>query len=335
VGEDEEIQGNQILRFSIVIDETPVCFWVRDFPVTQLPFLEGIDPGFFRYLASVHQSQLEGDDQIRAAVALRVTYSHALESMFAFIGAAVQAPHCPVGWLLKYRNADLHGLVNKIANRKPFYSKLNLSGGGWEEVASTLMPLSGTGENGNELQLASAKLWDSLSRDFLDDSFGDEYNSLKHGFRITSGDWYFAIGREDVPGTPAPPERMRVMASSQIGSSFLRPLPLVKHQWAIEDQRVNWNPAVFAKRIPLIADSIDNVLSFLKYVNGVPAEQLKISPFNQTAVAEALHDPDYSSSSRFSFRLHIPPEVIPALSRDDILSEYVQTVDTHNDLEKT
>lgn len=326
--EGQDDQSHEVTGTAIVIDERPLCFWDRDDPRAQVQCLDNIDPTYFQYLARIHHSQLEGDDSVRAAVALRVTYSHALESLFALVGAAIQAPHCPAGWLLKYQNTDLKGFIGKIAERKPFYNKWGLEMAGWSEIANTLLPWSMPDNDGAELRDASAKLWKSLARDVLDASFDDEYNSIKHGFRVRSGDWYFALGREDIPGTPAPPERMQMMASSRFGSTFLRAKSLKKYHWAFEEQRVNWNPAVFARRLPLIADSIQNVLTFLRYVNGTPAEELEVSVVNHAAVSEALLNADHSSSVRFSVGLRITSEELPSPSREDILNRYLQKLES-------
>jgi hypothetical protein len=187
-----------------------------------------------------------------------------------------------------------------------------------------LLPWDSDFWEGNELRAASARLWRALAHDVLDESFEDEYNSLKHGLRVRSGEWYFALGREDVPGIPAPPERMRVMSSSRFGSTFLRALPLQRYQWVFEEQRVNWNPVVFARRIPLIVGSIENVISLLKHVNGVPLDELSVTFFDAEAVSNALIDPNPSSFSRLSTRPHVSSESIPQVSRDEILSSFVQ-----------
>jgi hypothetical protein len=311
-------------RAPIIIDENPICFWDRSDSRTQLDFLSSIDPTYFQYLAEIHESRLEGEDSLKAAVALRVAYSHALETLYAVIGSAVQATLCPAGWLLKYRNSDLKNLVRKISDRRPFHNTLRRQIVGWDEVAYALLPWDSDFWEGNELRAASARLWRALAHDVLDESFEDEYNSLKHGLRVRSGEWYFALGREDVPGIPAPPERMRVMSSSRFGSTFLRALPLQRYQWVFEEQRVNWNPVVIARRIPLIVGSIENVISLLKHVNGVPLDELSVTFFDAEAVSNALIDPNPSSFSRLSTRPHVSSESIPQVSRDEILSSFVQ-----------
>lgn len=337
--QEQDKRGGVLAGRPVIIDESPMVFWDGDDSRAQVDFLESIDPTYFRYLAEIHEAQLEGENSLSAAVALRATYSHALESLFAFIGAAVQSPHCPAGWLLRYKNADLKNLVSKISNREPIYNKSNLERAGWREVANSLLRWGTTENDGTERREASTRLWKALARDVLDKALEDEYNSLKHGLRVQAGEWFFAVGLEDVPGTPAPPERMRQMSSSHYGSSFLRALsmsPLRKNYWGLEQQRVNWNPTVFARRIPLIADSLHNVVTFLKVINGVPIEGLELAPIYHVAVSEALTDPDPSYTvTKFAFRRRIDPAITPSLSKENILDLYLQTDEPSHEPQET
>jgi hypothetical protein len=306
----------------LVTNETPVVFWGYDNAQTQLKFLDSIDPDYFRYLAKVHEGCLTGEDHLSAAIALRVTYSHALETVFAMIGAALQAPECPAGWLVSYGIPDLKSLVENISNRRPFLNKLGTEIVGWVGVANTLLPSPAENPEIDELRDASARLWKALARDMIDDVFVDEYNSLKHGLRVRSGEWFMAMGVEESYGVAPPPERMRVMASSQYGSDFLRTVKFSKYNKAFENQRVNWEPAVFAKRISLIADSISNVLSFLKYVNKSSSDYVDVALISQESVSEALEQQNLSSASRWFMRSIITPEMLPTATKEELLRKY-------------
>jgi hypothetical protein len=321
--EPEEAQTRRLLGLPIVIDTTALVFWDRDHARTQRTFLDRIDPSYFRYLARLHESQLDGDDRLNAGVALRITYSHALESLFALIGAAVQAPRTPAGWILKYQYRELRNLVTKISNGQDYDNRLNLERARWPAVARALAPWNTPDAELDEHREATGHLWKALAQKLLDGDFDNEYMSLKHGFRVGSGQWYFRIGAEDVPGVPAPPERMRTLAASDFGSSFYRARKLKPHHWSLEEPRVNWNPRVFATTLPLIADNMENVLTFLKVINGDVSDELGLHLMTRERVDEALHDPDLRSSSfRFNTRSHIDPQVIPDTSADDVLRAY-------------
>lgn len=309
----------------IVTFEDPMIFWDDYHDQTQVHFLESIDPSYFEYLCNVLQSDLNGPNATQAAVGLRATYSHALESFFAILGAAIQARHCPAGWLLKYKVSDLRSLIERISKHESFYNNLEIGTGGWREVAESLSPWREQDEQLEETTAASARLWSILAKDYLDPSLHDEHNSLKHGLRVQSGSWSFAIGLEDVPGVPAPPEKMRTVAQSAYGSTFLRPVKVKPNQWSFEQQRVNWNPSVFAYRIPLIVHSINNVISFLKIKHGFPLVGIQIALLTNEEVEAAISNPDHSTSVRFSIRQsNFRPQDLPDPTKAEMIDTYLQ-----------
>lgn len=331
----DETRDFGLLGFPVVVGKTPLVFWDTDHPQTQRTFLDRIDPSYFRYLARVHGSQLDGEDQLSAGVALRITFSHALESLFALLCAAIQAPRAPAIWILKYEYRGLKNLIGQISNGETYENRLNLEGGQWRTVAKALTPWETSEGDLNEHREASAVLWKTLARKVLDKDFDNEYMSLKHGFRVGSGPWFFRIGKEDVPGVAAPPERMRTLAASDYGSSFYRATKLKQHHWSVEQPRVNWNPKVFVQTLPLIADNMENVLTFLKVINGDQSDELGLHLMTPECVDSALHDPhSHSSSFRFTTRVHIDPRSIPDASEEDILSAYRSGSDLPNTSDK-
>lgn len=320
----------------IVIDAEPMVFWDTDHVRTQTKLLHRIDSSYFRYLARTHAPHLEGEDSQSAGVAIRLAYSHALESLFALVGASIQAPNCPAGWLLNYRYFQLKDLVRKISDaesfapekirdRKPFDNKVGLRNEGWQEVADVLSSWEPFDDPELvEHRAATAELWRRLARQMLDERFDLEYMSLKHGFRVGPGPWEFSLGAEDEWGVPPPPERMRRLAFSQHGSTFFRAVKLAPRNFALEESRSNWNPEVLAKTMVLAANSIDNVLAFLKYVNGDRGDSLGIHLLARDQVAEAFADPNLRGSSfRLTWRSRITPNMIPSsMTKTSILRAY-------------
>ena len=71
-----------------VVDE-PYCLWEEDLKAHTLTFLNGFDTGYFDHLLEIH---LNADDEARSAMVLRVAYHHAMETLFSFLGAFLQAP---------------------------------------------------------------------------------------------------------------------------------------------------------------------------------------------------------------------------------------------------
>jgi hypothetical protein len=110
----------QYARFAV--DETPYCLWDLDIHARNLEFINRIDPRYFEHVANLHGQFLEGEENQYAAVALRIAYSHGLESLFALLCATVQAPDCIVGWLLKYKNVELNEVIRKISERRLIFT---------------------------------------------------------------------------------------------------------------------------------------------------------------------------------------------------------------------
>ena len=85
----------EVIKF--VIHETPFACWDWDLRKKNPEFLEGIDADYFSYVAELNAEPIEVDDKQRAAVSLRLGYSHGLEALLALVCSAVQAPQCAVG----------------------------------------------------------------------------------------------------------------------------------------------------------------------------------------------------------------------------------------------
>src|SRR5690349_21028069 len=82
-----------------VVNEKPFCVWEWDLPQRNLDFIGSLDAEYFEYVAKISARELEGEDCQRAAVTIRAAYSHGLETLFALLFAALQAPACMVGWI--------------------------------------------------------------------------------------------------------------------------------------------------------------------------------------------------------------------------------------------
>jgi hypothetical protein len=102
---------------------------------------------------------------------------------------------------------------------------------------------------------------------------------LKHGFRVKRGGFALAVGAEHQYGVPPPQSEMHLLGKSDFGTSFFKveAMGSDRKSRSIRTRRtsVNWS----IERIILLAQlayfSINNVVSALRFVNGVPAEQCR------------------------------------------------------------
>jgi hypothetical protein len=121
--------------------------------------------------------------------------------------------------------------------------------------------------------LRFAQLWRRFAHDFTDGAHSDEYNSIKHGLRVRSGGFHFAVAMEDNPGEPAPADRWKSLGGSDFGSTFYRFEPLLgepnKHNIRGKASMHNWNPENYLNGLSLLSVSLQNVLSFALARNGV------------------------------------------------------------------
>jgi len=306
------------------INETPYCFWDLDPYRQSLDFINRIDPRYFEHVADLHGQFLDGDEKQYAAAALRIAYSHGLESLFALLCATAQAPDCIIGWLLKYKNQELFEVVRKINRRESIYSKLPDKPVTWEYLSNLVFAGLNTGdpEKDSLTRNSFALLWERFASDFLDEKLGYEYNSIKHGLRARMGGFYLSIGKEDVPGVPAPPERMQVVANSVFGSSFFIPLRLHdSRNFSVIHQGLNWNPEKYIYALKLISASINNVIASLKIFYGVPANQVEFIWFKD----DSAYEEPWKQNTGITSMAMSPPftenDVSP-LSKEDILSVY-------------
>lgn len=315
---------SEIHPMRFVINETPYCFWSLD-PIGQdLEFLNKTDPRYFEHVADLHSEALEGDQKQYAAAAVRIAYSQGLETLFAFLCAVAQAPDCVLGWFLRYQNRDLKEVVRKISNKEPIYTKLRCKRVTWSVISEVVFSKVQTGDDEKNKAIRDnfACLWRRFASDFLNKHHELEYNSIKHGLRARLGGFYLALGAEDTPGVSAPPEQMRVVGSSEFGSSFFFPEKLHDaRNFTVSHQSLNWNPENFLYGLKLISISIGDVISFLKAFHGLPATDLKFTWLTDDAV---YNEPWSRSSGITSMGLTSPiiEQMITPLTKDEILSVY-------------
>jgi hypothetical protein len=325
---EEHIVEIQYANFMVA--DRPYCLWDYDISLTRR-FLEGIDPKYFEYVADTHLDEAVDNQSMQASLAIRTAYSQALETLFAFIGATLQAPHCVPAWLALYTNRDLRDIVGWITDRKPLPSVLDSKTLSWQlvsEFVHTNLVLDDAEEQ-ERIKAGYAKLWARFASDFLNTGFTNEYNSIKHGLRVKPGGSYVAFRREDEPGKPSPTESRTLAGKSEYGSSyyvFEKLLDKTFHIRLVQHFHL-WHPEDFAYGLILISMSIQNVISALRILNAVPADEVR---FTWLTEEETLQEPwkraiKQGVKSWSVSRRSIPDELIKPYSkeREEIRSLYL------------
>jgi hypothetical protein len=291
-------------------------------------FLRSIDSGYFEYVAEVHGQQLETDHRQRAAIALRTAYHHGIETLFTLLGAFVQAPMAVPAWMPRCGTSQLRDLVERFkvgrslltptGKRQLLFRHLaaDVHAGVWDEDPERPKVIAGF-----------ERIWSRYANDLLDVLQQDEYNSIKHGFRVHAGGFVLRIGLEPEYGVPAPPEAMQTVGASEFGASFYtletREGERAKRS-AIEvrlaDKSLNWRVEHLLHSLPLIAMSINNVVSKLRLWSGEEANSLKVQ---RPADLSAFDEPWRYRTGAFSssFNVQIPWDEIEAPTRDSLLAQ--------------
>lgn len=304
-----------------VVNQVPYCIWEIDIKERNKEFLDGIDTEFFDYVLELY---LNADDEKRASIALRSTLHHAIETMFSLLGAYIQAPDCAYAWIAKCSNRELRDFIGSIGNYKnDLFTKLSIERVSWEEISKSVFRgyLPGTEKNEETVKLY-ARLWSRLAQEFLDQSYIDEYNSIKHGFRIRSGGFSLAVGVEHEYGVPPPAEEMRALGGSKHGTTYfkLEPIGESKGNRSLRSRRhsLNWCIEKTALLIQLISMSITNVTSALKISNGTEGGTCK---FLRPVEDEDFEKPWSFSTGVTSFNMDfvIPENEVVSTTRSELL----------------
>ncbi len=236
------------------------CVWEYGIAQRQLEFVKSIEPEHFPFLYEVLAKELAGDRRQRAACQIRATYSHALETFFSLLFSVIQAPRCGYAWLLEYQPGDLVAMTTALLQAQPIPTPLSLNPFNFDSVAEALTPRP-TDDPGyaNVGKVAFARAWKRLAYDFTNELWTTEYNSIKHGMRVTPGGMKIEVRLSSNIDEP-----FQNLGGSEFGSQFFRREKLIG-SLHIRGRRhvVNWNPLCLGKRIDAIGTSIQNIRGFL------------------------------------------------------------------------
>lgn len=316
-----------------ILGERPLCVWGTDIKSLTLEFLDNLDATYFEYIANTHSENIiedkprEKESQF-AALAIRTAYSQALETLFALLCAAVQAPYCVHAWIDNYQPRELLALVRRIHNREPVETLLSVKRVTWQKIAEAVFESLVLKDKEKETAIKQdfGNLWSRFASQFLDNNFSDEYNSIKHGLRVRPGGFSIAIGVEEKPSVAAPKEKMQLLGRSEFGSHFLAAKKISKNAQHIEMKRHhrNWSPEDLCWGLHLISLSIANIKSALRINNGIPATDVK---FEWTTDRDTFQEPwkrarQIGVTSMSGFQMDIKPDFITTFSKEEILTRY-------------
>ena len=295
--------------------------------------LRSLDYRYFQYLASVHTRQVGKQRAQHAAVALRTAYALSIETLFALVGSAIQAPVCVHAWLGLYRVRDLKDVASYLSGGAavPNVNKGALSWDALSRIVHACLKLrDGTTED--RIKDAFGRFWRQLAREVAaEESLGEEYNAVKHGFRIQAGGFDLQMGPPVKDGEPSPTEgSWQSLGTSDYGATLLRLLPIgprgVDREVVIESR--NWDPPTMARKLRLVAMSINNVVSHLRILNGEDATKVRfVWPKSLGAFREAWRP--MPGVKKFTMGPSLSAADIQPTTRQDVEAVYGIRSDSH------
>jgi hypothetical protein len=265
------------------VESDAYCAWDWHLGAQNVQYIKSIEPTYFEYIAEANKGGLESEHKGHAATAIRTGYHQGLETLFALLFAALQAPGCVVGWMLKYRIEQLRTLVRSVDTADvPRYLAVVPDPFTWEGITQEIFSrCDGDPERINREKARFARIWRGFAKEFLTQNHHDEYNSIKHGLRVASGPTSVYIALQEGLGKPANIEDAQKVGGGQFGSSFfvdqeirkpdLSRLPRDRRRnFALGHSALNWDAESLCVDLEWISTSIHNIRTYLLTLLQVP-----------------------------------------------------------------
>jgi hypothetical protein len=304
------------------VNDEPYCIWEFDIAARTRVFLDGLDPDYFDYVLQTH---INTQDEKRALISIRQSLHHATETMFSLLGSFVQAPDCPYAWIAKCSNVELREFAERVnRNDASLITKINIPSISWTSVANAVFAtyLPNTDRQKDTIQ-CFANLWGVLTEELVNQAHIDEYNALKHGFRVHPSGFSLAVGIEPIYGVPPPHSEIQTIGQSEFGATFLKieSFGSCKSSRHIRSRQtsVNWSFERIVLLHQLVYISINNVVSALKIVNNyAPSTCRFLRPENDSDFEQPWK---YSTGvTSLNFEYVLDESRLPTQSKAELLS---------------
>ncbi|MDP8267888.1 MAG: hypothetical protein P9L97_04090 [Candidatus Tenebribacter davisii] len=269
----------------------------KDLIETNLLFLDNFQPNYFyetsKLMFEIIKDSDNKDHNNYLASQIKILYSQALETFFAFLFASVQAPLCTIGWMQKYWSKQLIKLIQVINTHVEFdYFKVSLESNTWYNISKKI--------NNFELEdrdlfdkiiKGYSKFWDTLAMEFIKENINLEYNHIKHGFRIKPGGFDLKFKKDRENG-----DKYISIGSSEYGANLYQPIDIEfdgkkTNVFYLKRSSFNWDLEFYVKRLKLLTYSISNIISFnIGLIKGDFRNQIFSYPDDITMFEETLFD---------------------------------------------
>lgn len=312
------------------INNRPVCVWDSDIKKLNSDFIKSIKPDYYVFIAEsnfgiIEDKEADKKDRIYASMNLRIHYSMALETLFALICATLQAPDCISGWMLKYTNNELFTLVRKINHKEKIKTKFSkLSDISWDSIGKLMIynAIIDDIKAKEKLEQNFSLVLRRFADDFLDKKFNDEFNSIKHGFRIRAGGFTLKLRPSSKNGVPIEGKDWMTITQSEYGSTYNYEERIAENKLNIRVRQHsrNWNPENIYSALHMISICIHNIRTHLCVNWGIDRENQKY----KTVSEEAFKSPwkNLIGLGDGGFDMGFDYQNVKLFSKEEILSVY-------------
>ena len=287
--------------------EKPYMIWAADVRADNERFLTRIDTDLYYRMAhniigapvadeepEVGVSGEDGDDQDRKDVSSlsRLLWHHGMETLVMLLGAYIQAPSAVHAYFLKSKTEDAVQMAQLLVKEQcPRYNRIEGAPFSLTSLLNGIHRCAGW-QHHETVVARFANALRNMLHDYVDEEHRWEYNSIKHGLRASHGRFALAIGKEEIPGIPAPPEAMQMIGLSRDASFFevARPLTNATNQeskinFMTAQVSVSWSLEKVLIELQLLSFLLHNTISALRIFGGAKAGSLT---FNKVADDEKL-----------------------------------------------
>lgn len=207
----------------------------------------------------------------------RLLWHHGMETLVMLLGAYIQAPSAVHAYFLKCKTEDAVQMAKLLSREEsPKYHRLEGAPFSLVSLLNGIHRRAGWLQHDMIVEQFARVLRHMLS-DYVDEKHRAEYNSIKHGLRASHGRFALALGIQEAPGIPAPPEAMQMVGFSRDASFFEIVKPLgnaTKQQSKInfmtEHISVSWSLEKVLMELQLLSLLIHNTVSALRIIGGAP-----------------------------------------------------------------
>lgn len=272
--------------------EKPYMIWAPDVRADNEHFLKRLDADLYYRMAHniIGAPQPDedakdaatdegGDDQERADVSTlsRLLWHHGMETLVMLFGAYIQAPSAVHAYFLKSKTEDAVQMAGFLSREEcPKYHRLQGASFSLISLLNGIHRCAGWQQHDTIVGRFARALRYMLS-DYVDEKHRAEYNSIKHGLRASHGRFALAVGIQEAPGIPAPPEAMQMVGFSRDAIFFeiVKPLSGATRQqskinFMTEQVSVSWSLEKVLIELQLLSLLLHNTVSALRIVGGAP-----------------------------------------------------------------